>query len=555
MPHRGEDRDTAATRLDRVLAVADPWPELERLVADSPPGLIEAIRDRYRDAPPQGKRRDTLTYLLGLLARRPRTQRRAVGLIIALLATATGDDAADLLRQAVSAKAVVPEEELTHRLDPRDHEPAVVGAAIDAAGVSGHPTLAPLLRVLLGDRRFRAKAAIALGRMRATAYTGEIVDLLPGADGLLEHRWLLTALEVMDDRSVVASLRDWLDRAPQEWVHGVHSALIKLTGREPVLPLGTDLAGPAGAAAIRRAWPRADALTGPLQPRLTDVKAADDAWRGGVRLIVRDGLGRIRIDRDPPAPGSAWPIWSYSLRVGGERIYEIPSVCDTCELMLTVAGWPSDRSARLSRRLRAALRDLPVLTAEVVAALEPLLCSLRSGHYLLMLADLDVEHVTSPEDAWWSRRVAFRGGPDEAGRLDDAADSWPGTDHFQLRGPLTGPCPSFVSVLPTAPLGDLSADTVARYTEDIDAGRRPAAVLMTWADDRHIQAEWRERFLVNVVLDGHHKLMAYARRRVPARAVLVCRIGDSWGTPDEPTRHLHELTAPLRLRRPPEGLP
>jgi hypothetical protein len=57
--------------------------------------------------------------------------------------------------------------------------------------------------------------------------------------------------------------------------------------------------------------------------------------------------------------------------------------------------------------------------------------------------------------------------------------------------------------------------------------------------------EYLERFLVSVVLDGHHKLTAYAEMGVPARAVLVARLEDCWGPPGERDRHLNEVVTPL----------
>jgi hypothetical protein len=58
--------------------------------------------------------------------------------------------------------------------------------------------------------------------------------------------------------------------------------------------------------------------------------------------------------------------------------------------------------------------------------------------------------------------------------------------------------------------------------------------------------EYHERFLTAVVLDGHHKLTAYARAGVPARVVLLSRSEDNWGPPEDRDRYLVEVTTPLR---------
>ena len=51
-----------------------------------------------------------------------------------------------------------------------------------------------------------------------------------------------------------------------------------------------------------------------------------------------------------------------------------------------------------------------------------------------------------------------------------------------------------------------------------------------------------------MVLDGHHKLRAYARTGVPARTILLCRIEDSWGPPEDRTRFLEEALARYMVR-------
>jgi hypothetical protein len=64
-----------------------------------------------------------------------------------------------------------------------------------------------------------------------------------------------------------------------------------------------------------------------------------------------------------------------------------------------------------------------------------------------------------------------------------------------------------------------------------------------------VRAEHPERFLIGMVVDGHHKLLAYARQQVPARALLLCRVEDSWGPPDDRTQWINDTTEPLRVPR------
>lgn len=194
----------------------------------------------------------------------------------------------------------------------------------------------------------------------------------------------------------------------------------------------------------------------------------------------------------------------------------------------------SGEPAALSAALRSQLADVGELTTELVDAAAPLLTALRAGAYLITLANLALELVTERNESWFTRRYADRG-------LTDAESDWPGTAHFQLRDRLPGPIPAFASVLPTRSLHDLDPAVVAAHTEAISSGRRPAAVLMTWAEQRYVEAEHAERCLMNVVLDGHHKLVAYASAGIPARALLVS------GVVGSDTRLLEDLVAPLRI--------
>jgi hypothetical protein len=198
---------------------------------------------------------------------------------------------------------------------------------------------------------------------------------------------------------------------------------------------------------------------------------------------------------------------------------------------------------------------VPELTGPLLADVGPLLGVLRTGRVLLTLADLDLVAVTDGTESWFHRRYAQRGRTDDGDDYEDDYVHGPGTPHFQLRRPLPGEVPTYGSVLPMQPLVGLDEATIATYAESIRSGRRPAAVLLTWADDRLVEMEHAERFLLNVVLDGHHKLTAYTREGVPARALLVSRVADSWGPPQDRTRYLREMTEPLRPRRDGNGRP
>ncbi|GAB3830128.1 hypothetical protein ACFPIJ_31500 [Dactylosporangium cerinum] len=363
---------------------------------------------------------------------------------------------------------------------------------------------------------------------------GFVADRLPRLSGL-EHEALVVALELRADPAAVAPLRERVVDAPAELLFGLHHALVRLTGYDPVLPLDRD----AWPDAVRRAWAAWDPGVA-ARPRVEDVEllAGDRA-----RLVVVDGRGVIGIDYDPPPPASSWPRWGKSVLVAGERLYDVGSDCGTCETSLRLIGWPPRPAAVLSQRVRDRLADVGALSGDVLDAVAPLLTGLRSGHYLAVLADLDLQHVTDPAASWCSRRHDLRTG--ETDDEDDAGLDWPGTEHLQLRTVVPGAGLTFAVLLPSRALDALDGRAVDAHAETITAGGRPTAVVSAWVEDRYVRGEHPERFLVGVILDGHHKLVAYARAGVAARVLLLCRVEDSWGPPAARTAFLDEVFAGL----------
>jgi hypothetical protein len=427
------------------------------------------------------------------------------------------------------------EEELARWL--RGDAPATRNA-VRAAGRSGNRELTSHLVALLEDRKLGAHAAHALGHLGATETAGAIAERLRHTRDGVDHERFLVALELLDEPSVVpALLRRLTDRDPAK-VGSVHRALVRLTGRDPLIPWLAKRR--VRMAAIRQAWSTVD-IHVPPRPELREI-AVPDAARAS--FLLDDGLGRIRIDYDVTSPGSNWPRWHQSLRVAGQRVYHVGSGCGTCETTIALLGWPVETVATASTRLRDRLADLPALDHDLLDAMRPLLVGLPTGHYRVFLLDLDLEWVTEPDASWWARRVTARDDPDDDPDEDDEP-FWPGTAHFQLRAPIPGPERTYGVVLPSRAPEQISPRRVDELNADIASGARPAALLWGWTEQRYVEMQYPERFLVAMVLDGHHKLTAYARAGVPARAVLIVQLENCWESRDAPTATLTEITTPL----------
>nr|WSW68200.1 hypothetical protein OG461_19460 [Streptomyces sp. NBC_00995] len=501
---------TTQARLEAALGADDSWIALYALVEEAPPDLPAAIEARYGPAT-EAERRQLSSLLRS-------AGDRGDPVLLRLLGASEGEDARDLLYTAVQRELRLPAAEL-RRLARTLGEAAPL---VDAMGLSGDLGFAPFLGDLLDHKTVGGRAALALGRLGAREWTVPVARRLPGTTGLV-HVSFAVALELLDDPGAIPHLLSALEteRIPA-W--DMHHALVTLTGLDPLLPV-TSPDGDCGEG-IRRVWQKRR----PARPAAPSTGPVTFESPRHARFTLDEGRGGISIDYDPPVPGSSWPRWDKSLRIGGQPVYHVGSHCDTCETTLNLLGWPARAAHEGAGRLRTALADVTGLDAGVLDAAAPLIEQLRSGHYRAHLADLSLDRVTAPEDSWLNRRRALR--EDYEPYDGEGPYDWPGTDHYQLRDRIPGEIPTYGVLLPSQPPDALDADTVARYIAAIAAGRRPAALALAWVQDIYVRAEHPERFLVAVALDGHHKLAAYTAAGVPARLLLLSSAEDNRG-PEE----------------------
>ncbi|WP_406636911.1 hypothetical protein [Amycolatopsis sp. WGS_07] len=418
------------------LLAAD-YPALDALAANPPTGLAARAGELYPDANEEERRR--LGYLLDLL--------QADGILLDLLAQLR---TAELLTSAVRRGLTVP----APVLDQLVKELGYPVPVIDALGLSGDRRRAKALGALLKDDELCGRAALALARLGAREWTVPIARRLSAFAGL-KHVALTVALEEMGDPAAVPMLLDWLANGPDLPAGDVHRALVRLTGRSPLL-----------SGDIRQAWAGLDLGAAPV----TEVRCVVDSPYA-VRFSVDEGRARVRVEYDPSLPGSMWPRWDQTLYVGERARYGVGSGCETCETVLSLLGFGPAEALAGAAQVREVLAAPRELTVETVQALEPLLGELETGHYRMLLADLPLERVRTAEESWWLRRVETRG--------EWGEDSfWPGIEHFQAPQVIPGEMPTYGSVVPAQPLDALDPATVSRYAGAIARGERPAALLL-----------------------------------------------------------------------------
>ena len=492
--------------IDAMLTARDPWAAMDDLVDRWSDAIGAACEACWVSADAREKK-----HLVELLARaaRPETDR----MLAAWLRSAPPDVATRVLATLSHRGVVVSTDRIVQALD--DASPA----AIAASAVSRDPSLVPRLVALL-DTSLGSVAALALAAMGRTELAPRIVELAQRASEHDAARYLL-ALERLGDRSVLPALVRWMGE-PNSPTWELHHAMFALTGREPLVEI-TKTSWEERDRATRRAWAAFD-VDALASPRLGSVVIESGA-RG--RFELHDGRARVCIDYDATPLDSQWPRWDKSLRVDGRPIYGIGSDCGTCEALLTRAGAPPESALSEAAEIRSALADVEALTPGLLDALRPLVFTLRTGHYEVRLVDLAIERTDESHASWLTRRYALRKDDDEASRV------WRGPEHFQVAARGRGTLPTFGILPPLEDLARLSEETIARHDRAIGDGRAPTAVLLGWVVSREIRGEFPERVLMLPVLDGHHKLAAYTRRGTPARCLVIARLEDSWGSPDE----------------------
>ncbi|MFK7998028.1 MAG: HEAT repeat domain-containing protein [Polyangiales bacterium] len=376
----------------------------------------------------------------------------------------------------------------------------------------------------------RIAAAVAMGWHGAPEYAPLLVSKLMESPEPRVVSAYCVALEMIADRSVLGELMSWLKRCPDAHVWDICRVLRRLRCIDPIIPPGTDVER------LRQLWLDA----GEDVPAVQNVRVSGNH----IRFDVTSGSGRVRIDFDAPKIGTSnWARWTRSLFVGDNALYSVGSTCGTCETLLVLAGFPEDHALELSRELSATML-MPSFDSEWVRTWTPVLTQLQTGHYLATSLALPIERVDTSGASWMTKRYEFRIDTDPDWPSDDEQSPWPTTPHFQ--GPMFGePLRTYWVTLPSQDLAALDEERVHFYMERIRDGHRPSALALGWMEDRYVQAEWNERVVATVLLDGHHKMEAYARLKVPASLIALFHLENTWGPREDPARPLLDAIAQL----------
>jgi hypothetical protein len=368
-------------------------------------------------------------------------------------------------------------------------------AAIRASALSTDPAVVPLLRDRLDDERDAPEAAVALCRLRDTASTPRVLDVLtalvPDPEQVLAVQRIVAALDLMGDPAAARALLALITTAPERLVYYLGRTVRRLTHRSPLAEPGLD--------GFRRAWARVD-----LSERPDPVVHGTVLGDRNALLTVHDGRDAFALDDLDAGPASAWATWSTAWTQGGQDVWVTGSGCGTCEVLLAHDGWPPAEAVALAQVAREAVADVTRVDQALVDALTPVLAGAATGRYHLRLRDLPLRRGDLPRDD-----------ADEDPPVDLPEQVYGSRGADGRHRPLW--------VAPTQPAERLDEATVTAFAARIAAGRRPAVLVAAHATRRWpMEADEAIDHLTGFVLDGHHKLAAYERVGVPARVLWLC---------------------------------
>jgi hypothetical protein len=348
------------------------------------------------------------------------------------------------------------------------------------------------------NQRLGASARLTAGTQNIAELAKLLASFIETGE-TLEFGHLMVAVERTGDSSLAAILVPLLDQAPTWAVYWLTRVLRRLTRHCPAPPQADWLTeADRYLQEVCASWAELD-LSSPLRTE-TEVELTSPT-----RAEVSISDGRDYFALEPDDTGfSSWPEWEFSWCHDGQRLFAVGSVCSTCEVLLQHIGWPSDRAVSRAQLVRAEVLNVSQLGPTLLDALEPLLDALASGRYQLRLPDLPVAGVE------WTQTWFY---------ADDPAPEPPSVAIYQ---PLDVDVPALVLV-GTQPASVLNPDRVGEFQEAISAGQRPAVIVAAHGVRRQrFDAEEPHDTVTGFVIDGHHKLAAYAACGVAARIILIC---------------------------------
>ncbi|MBI5211735.1 MAG: hypothetical protein HY927_17335 [Elusimicrobia bacterium] len=259
--------------------------------------------------------------------------------------------------------------------------------------------------------------------------------------------------------------------------------------------------------------------------KVETARVADGLMR--VKLPHGKGLLKVVLEKKDDDANCIY------LELSGVRNFEAGNDCDTCHFWFKCLREPRLSGSRKIMNLPKTIQMPRPVDESLVREITPLLELLDKGEYYIFETTINLTGPYGGED----ESSYFHS--DEFMELWDVSDPaeedlLSGWEHYEGERPRLFRHgegnfveKQFEFVIPLIRQGNMNEEYVKLYRSMISEGDRPRILLLGMYQRgipetvRRGQARVMHSFLAGFVLDGHHKLAAYRRSRVPARFLFI----------------------------------
>lgn len=261
-------------------------------------------------------------------------------------------------------------------------------------------------------------------------------------------------------------------------------------------------------------------------PRKIDVTRVAE---GLVRFKIQSSKGTFKIGVEKKH-GDANSLF---LEINGSRKFEIGNDCDTCHFWFKCLQEPRLSTQKKLANLPKTIHLPRPVDEKMVAEIQPLLELMEKGEYSLFQNNV---FLSGPYDSNDQTSYFYNTEFMELWDINDPAeeDLLSGWEHYESDRPrifrhTEGNLieKQFDFIIPLVPRESLKEEHVKLYQSMIAQGDRPRILVLGMYQRGIPEAVKRGQhkslhsFFAGFVLDGHHKLAAYRRSRVPAPILTI----------------------------------
>jgi hypothetical protein len=247
-------------------------------------------------------------------------------------------------------------------------------------------------------------------------------------------------------------------------------------------------------------------------------------------VVVADSASPVSFQTEG---GDGWAAWDRYIAIDGKRAFHIGNVCGTCSFFFErMEGAKRSINAEdVIERLNAGVSLLDLSLVEKIKTIMP------TGKYQVLLLSIvpKLVYPKGPEDYFEKERVELWG-------IDPfwGLPHYPKTEYYRPSSEIMDDRAALYEfIIPTFPQNWLNEERVASYVSRLQAGEAPTAVALSVLDVKQpanrndepsITSHW---CLAHYLLDGHHKVFAASKVRLPLILLAFLAVEHGISSPEQ----------------------